>query len=357
MLDERINKLFKHSTTPPESVVELLKKTLIGTSGTKYQLLDTESKIHDLHKPHYIYIERNNRAIGNITICEREVTIPNKKVNALYLRYFAFERVFQSKGTKVSRGKSSFHKYISAVFSTSNLNLKDPEHSPTFYWAYIDPSNSRSFNMNKALGFEDIGAFETKIYSRYKPKKSSNVFRIKENEKEEVLNSIRDFYKDYSLFSDVHIFEKDNFFVLKENGKIVCGIQLNPSHWIIKKLPGKRGRFLIKTLPYTPIIRRIINPNKHNFLASEGVFWEEGYEHKIDELLNGAMAITGYHSVLFWEDLSVNRIRGLALKWGLLEKLKVPVDVKIIGRFVNFPEEDKRSLKNSPKYLSGFDMT
>ena len=90
MLNERINKLFNHSTTAPDSVVELLKNTLIGTQGTKYQLLDTEWKIHDLHKPHHIHIVRNNKAIGNVTICERKVNLADKKVVALYLRYFAF---------------------------------------------------------------------------------------------------------------------------------------------------------------------------------------------------------------------------------------------------------------------------
>ena len=87
------------------------------------------------------------------------------------------------------------------------------------------------------------------------------------------------------------------------------------------------------------------------------MFWKEGHEDKVDELLNAVLNITGYKSILFWEDLKIDRIKDLNLRWGLLEKIRAPVEIKIIGRFVNFPEADKKILKNSPKYLSGFDMT
>lgn len=110
---ERIHQLVKHATYPPESVIQLLEQTCIGTKGTLYQLLDTRQKIKRLHSPHFIYLERNEKAIGTVTLCERDVHLNGLQTPTVYIRYFAFDQLFQGSSNQ-SRGRSSFHSYFKA---------------------------------------------------------------------------------------------------------------------------------------------------------------------------------------------------------------------------------------------------
>lgn len=355
MLEERFNRLIKQDTIPPESVLKLLEQTCIGTKGTLYQLLDTREKIGRLSKPHFIYLERNQKAIGTVTICEREISLNQSTSSSLYIRYFAFDQLFQGSTTK-SRGQSYFHRYFQSLFDTSNFNPQQAKYEKQLYWAFIDPENARSFNMNENFGFRTIGSFKTKAFSRVNPKKR-NVERLKKSDEQEVLKAIQHFYRRFNFFSPIHLFEENNYFVLRHQGEIACGIQANPVHWRIKSLPGLMGKIMLRYASYIPRIRKLINPRHHRFLATEGLFWKDGFEHLITELLEGVLAETNHHSLLIWTDTQNTTLERLPIKWGFIQQMKTDNEVKIVAKFNSFEEEEIEQIIKQPKYLSGFDMT
>ncbi|NOQ73836.1 MAG: hypothetical protein GQ574_17650 [Crocinitomix sp.] len=352
---ERIHKLVKRNTTPPQTVIDLLKNTLIGTNGTLYQLLDTEQKIYDLHQATFIYLERNEKAIANFTICKREIRVGEKKVPSLYIRYFAFDSLFQG-GNQKSQGNSGFHQYFKAFFETSNGDPVLPAHEKIMYWAFIDPENLRSFNMNEQFGFQTIGTFKTTAFSRVNPKHKA-VERAQEVDQKNILAALDHFYKDYQLYSPIHLFEHDNYFVIRKNGEIVCGIQANPVHWRIKSLPGFSGKLLLKFAPHIPRIKKLINPNNHRFLATEGLFWKPGHENEVANLLEGVLAETGHHSLLIWSDSEHDFLAKLPIKWGFIQRMKKNNKVHIVAKLNGYSEDEISSLRKRPKYLNGFDMT
>ena len=341
---ERIHRLIKHETSPPNSVIPLLSNTIIGTEGSLYQLLDTKEKVHLLHKPHFLYLERNEKAIGNVTICERPITLIEKAQDSLYIRYFAFDKVFQG-GSKKGNSKSAFHLYLKALFESSNLNPLNPENKKSIYWAFIDPQNARSLNMNKKLGFETIGQFRTTAFSRVNPKKSNRVSRVNEDDKAEIKLLIKDFYAGFNFISDVHLFDNDNFFVLKKDGQIVAGIQANPVHWKIKSLPGTKGKFLMKAAPFIPRIHKLINPKNHKFLATEGLFWKAGYEGIVEELLSAVLEVNSHNSLLIWTDVNNQMIPKLEVKWGFIQKSKKDNLINIVAKFNGFEQTEIDQIK------------
>lgn len=353
---ERIHQLIKRSKIAPDSVVSLLKNTLIGTEGSLYQLLDTETKIHSLHLPKHLYIERNGKAIGNVTFCERPVQINDEEFVSQYMRYFAFDAIFQG-GTDKGKAQSGLHQYFKSLLETSNLDPCQPKFDKSIYWAFIDPQNFKSFNMNEQFGFQTIGSYHTKAFSRVHPKQHQSVQRIQENETDLAKNLIQKFYGGFNFFSDVHLFDNNDFFVLKVKGEIVAGIQANPSRFRIKSLPGSSGKFLIKALPYIPRLRKLIHPENHEFLATEGIFWKTGFENRITDLLEGVLHLTKHHSLLIWVDENNKMLNDLKIKWGFIQKTKKDNEIKIVAKFNGWSEAEIHRIKSSKKYLSGFDMT
>lgn len=353
---ERIHQLIKRSKTPPDSVIELLDGTLIGTEGMLYQLLDTRTKIHELVNPNFLYLERNNKAIGNITICERNIQLNGAPQPSLYIRYFAFDTIFQG-GSDKGKANSSFHEYFKQLFETSNMDPAKPEKEKSIYWAFIDPENLRSFNMNERFGFETIGTFNTKSFSRVNPKLVESVERMNETDRSMVLSLIKDYYQDFNFFSDVHLFDHNNYFVYKDKGEIVAGIQANPTRFKIKSMPGFSGKILIKLLPFIPRLRKLIHPSEHKFLATEGIFWKAGHENKIEDLLEGVLHQTNHNSLLIWTDHQNKMLDNLKIKWGTIQKIKKDNEINIVAKMNGFDSDEIEKIKSSKKYLSGFDMS
>lgn len=357
---QHLKNIVTHTHEPDKSILDLLVNTTIGTNGAKYQHLHTTKKIHSLFKPHYITIRRNEKVVGNMTVCERKLFVKEKKIDSLYVRYFSFAKLFQSSGKQNKKSRQSiFEKYLKELFSTSNMDVYNPDHKQSIYWAFIDPENNRSWNMAGRFGFETIGYFSTYAFSRFFPKKNKSVGRIQPVEIESIWKDIKLFYKDYTNLSKTHLFENDNYFVYRENGKIVAGIQVFDVHWRIDAMPGTKGKILVNTLPYIPFVRRIINPKNYQFLATEGLFWKEGFESKVEELLEAVLAESGKNSMLMWfddgDDKMINQFN--AMNVGLMQKMKSDNSIEVVAKFNNFDSELKANMVNSKKYISGFDTT
>lgn len=347
--------MIKHATLPPQIVIDLLLHTEIGTEGTLYQLLDTPVKIHRLQHPHFFYLERNEKALGNVTVCERKVWLESDQVQAFYVRYVAFQKKFQG-GLKKGNANSSLHHFFKALFKSNNLNGHLPALEKSLFWAYIDPQNHRSFNLNSLFDFQTVGTFKTFAFSRVKPK-AYQTERLQQEDKAAVLKAIEWFYEGFAFFSDAHLFENDNYFVRRVNGEIVCGIQANPVQWRIASLPGLGGKIMLKAAPFIPRINKLIRPKNHRFLATEGLFWKPGHEKEIAALLEGVLALTGYHSLLVWVDDKNDMLDGITLNWGLLQKIKKDNVVNIVAQFNGYKLDEIEAIAASPKYLSGFDVT
>jgi hypothetical protein len=352
---ERIHPLIKHDVVPSEALIDLLKNTLIGSEGTLYQLLDTPTKIVKLKNSHFFSLVRADKLLGTFTICKQEINLLGRTHNSYYIRYVAFDAKFQG-GLKKGKSDGGLHRFFKDFFETSTFDPAQTNYGKSIYWAYIDPDNLRSINLNNRLGFEQIGSFKTTVFSRVNPK-NKLVKRIKPEDKSEVLKLVSSFYDSFQFFTTESLFFDDNYFVLRVNGELVCGIQANPVQWKIKSLPGLTGRILIKIAPYIPRIRKLIQPNNHRFLATEGLFWKDGFEHKLADLFEGVLAFTGHHSLLIWSDCEHNFLENIEVKWGFIQKMKKDNTVAIMAKLNGYSQQELVDLKKAPKYISGFNVT
>ena len=117
------------------------------------------------------------------------------------------------------------------------------------------------------------------------------------------------------------------------------------------------GKLLLKYAPKIPRIKKLINPDDHRFLATEGLFWETGFESEVSNLLEGVLAETGHNSLLIWTDSDHDFLTDLPVKWGFIQRMKKNNLIHIVVKCNGYSEDEIITLKACPKYLSGFDMT
>ena len=90
-----------------------------------YRHLDTRKRIHEADAPKYLYIQRHEKVLANVTFCRRDIH--------WYVRYFAFAPKLQAPGNKRSRSRNnSLDAELNAYFDE---RLDDGVDS---FYAYID---------------------------------------------------------------------------------------------------------------------------------------------------------------------------------------------------------------------------
>lgn len=353
---KKAHRILKHTTEPPESVLKLLCNTTIGTNGAKYTLGDTPQRIKALYHPHFFFIERNNKAVGNITICERPIQLNHSPINGFYIRYFAFQQIFQG-SNETSSSENKFHRYFKCLFESAQLTPLKTDDTPSIFWAFIDPENLKSFKMREKFNFQSIGTFNTYIFHRFFPKLNHSVSPASMDELELIRKEANHFFQHYQFYSTIRL-SSENYWVMRnKEDQIIAGIKCFPSTWRIHQLPGKNGKLLHRILPIIPFSKRLINPKENKFLATEGFWYKPEAIPHIQSFFSSILAEYNLNSIYLWEDDKSNALKRLNLKWGSMEKLKKDNPIHVVAKFNHFESDAIQQIKNSPKYLSGFDMT
>lgn len=328
-----------------DEIVNLLKRTIYGTKGPKYQHTGQEAKLANLKSPIFFTLKNKEEIIGFYCLCEREVRVGAKEsFLGYYGRYLAVDKHFQgnSYGTLI---KKVAIKYVEA-------NSK----SPCIFYSYIEENNTRSLNISKTLGFQSISTLETIIFSRLYPKKNKNISRLNSTELPTILSKLESQNSTTILRTFENINYQDNYFVIEEKGVIVAGLQANPVRWKIKEMEGVSGKILLKVLPHIPILKRLINPEKYDFLAIERFFVESGYEQYLYDLLEGILHQFAMTSALIQLDnkspiLKLFKEKG---NLGLLNSLKKDFKTHVMIKTFNC---DSSLIKEGEAYISSFDFT
>jgi L-amino acid N-acyltransferase YncA len=325
------------------SIVGLLKKSIYGTEGPKYQHSGQELKLQNLKNPIFFILRKQDKTIGFYCLCEREIWIGTEKYLGYYGRYLAVDENYQGNGF----GKLLKKKAVEYVETNGT--------SPSVLYSYIEENNTRSLNISQKMGFKSISTLETIIFSRLYPKADNRVTRIDEVELPEILEKLESQNVHTILRTFENINYQNNYFVLKENGRIVAGLQVNPTRWKIVEMAGMGGKILLNVLPYIPILKRLINPQKHDFVAIEGIFIETGSDELLYSLIEGVLHQFSVTSALIELDSksSILEIFNKKQNLGLLNAFKNEIKTHVMIKSFNC----NLPIPHGEAYVSSFDFT
>lgn len=310
----KLSPIFKLRTTPTEEIITLLENTTLGTNGAKYKHLETRDRILEADNPLYLSIERRESVLANVTFCKRQ--------KEWYIRYFAFAEKLQA-GGKGKKGKSKKNRIKDElkVFFNQVFEANDIEDRPERMYAYIDPRNDRSLEMSYSFGFHHVATLRTQSFSRYRPSCSP---RFETSEKwDEIKDEVQSTFGSHEFYTPVHC-KKGPYGVLKsEEGDLLAYARFVKVNWEISRLPGKMGTLLVKILPFIPILRTYIRPQKQTFLVPEIVWVKENDKDLLQELFSSALANEKLNVILWWVDEKETLYKSIfdKISWGLFHKL------------------------------------
>jgi hypothetical protein len=354
-----------------EGILNILNHAVQGSEGgLRFSLQNIATRILAYKDQiRFISLYRKNNITGTIGACFRISGQGALRFPSTYIRYLAFQSIYQSDSNWRSKKKSvikpesddSFKQKTLEIFSNPHLlELPDVfERDSHIMYAFVESMNERSKNLVHQAGYEYIRSFLTVAFSRFSPKPDSRVKRLEMDEKAKMNDLLLEFYRDYSFFSTDYAFYNDKYYILKEEEEIIAGVCAIPTSYKVYDVPGIWGWVMMKILPGTPYFRKLFRPGEFRYLVLDAIYCKKGREKVLASLFESACAAEGFHTGLTWLDDRSNlfdKIR-TEVKMGALNRMLNAKPGLVYTRFVNFTGEEKNRFYDAPAYISGFDFS
>lgn len=236
--------------------------------------------------------------------------------------------------------------------------VRDEEKEKTIFFACIEKGNRASYRTVENAGYENIGIIKTNGFSRFFPKVNKNIEQVNtDTVRNEVLSLLKKQFKEHALAQFNSIFLHDNYFIIRENGQIVAGCQFHRGHWGINKMAGFMGKIIMNVVPIIPILNKIFNPKRFEFLAFEGIYVKPGCENRLMYLFEGLLAKEKLKSAMYWlgESCPLRKRILEKGKTGLIHSFIKHSDVFIMASFHDLSNAEISNIKSRPLFASGFD--
>lgn len=330
----------------PQSV-GLLQQTIYGTHGPQYSHTGQAEKVGHITAPYFFDLWQGNELAGTYCLSERSVQTPAGAVPSYYGRYLAVAT------THRGHGYGHFLKQEAVRY------IERTRPAPHLFYSYIEGANERSLQISAKAGFYALAQLEALAFGRLYPQSDARFSQLPAAEQPAMRAQLAAAYQGHALVHFDHLFDQGNYFVLREKGEIIAGVQANPVRWYIVAMPGFSGQLLLRVLPRVPVLRRLINPAKHEFAALEALYAQPGREPELLVLLESVLAHFGYTSALVMLDTNSPLHQSLkgSGKLGLLQAIKKPTYSQVLVKLNGLRPEQVKQAPTQPLYASAFDYT
>ena len=354
-----------------EGILDILNHAVQGSEGgMRFSLQNIAPRIAAYKgQIRFVSLYKKNQITGTVGSCFRLSGQGNLRHPTSYLRYLAFQSVYQNDSGWRKRRKElikpekddNFKQKTLEIFGKPHLlDLDDVfEGDKHVMYAFVESKNERSKNLVHQAGYEYIRSFLTVAFSRFSPKSDKRVCKLIDDEKTGMELLLREYYTYYSFFSTDYSFFGDKYYVLKEGKEIIAGVSAIPSVYKVFDVPGIWGWVMMKVLPKAPYFRRLFRPGEFRYLVFDAIYCKKGHEAKLGKLFESACAAEGFHTGLAWLDdhtLLYDKMRTV-VKMGAINRMLNAKPGLVYSKFINFSEKEKEYFYNAPAYISGFDFS
>jgi hypothetical protein len=355
-----------------EGILAILNHAVQGSEGgLRFSLQNIAPRIAAYKDQiRFVSLYKKNQITGTVGSCFRVSGQGALRYPTSYLRYLAFQSIYQTDiGWRRRRHKDiikpekddNFKQKTLEIFGKPHLlDLNDVfEGDKHIMYAFVESMNERSKNLVHQAGYEYIRSFLTVAFSRFSPKSDKRVTKLRDEEKTVMGSLLSEYYKQYSFFSTDYSFFGDKYYVLKEGEEIIAGVSAIPSVYKVFDVPGIWGWVMMKVLPKTPYFRRLFRPGEFRYLVFDAIYCKKGQESKLGKLFESACAAEGFHTGLTWlDDHSelYDKMRTV-VKMGALNRMLNAKPGLVYSKFINLTETEKEGFYNATAYISGFDFS
>ncbi|MEA3462363.1 MAG: hypothetical protein U9R49_10820 [Bacteroidota bacterium] len=356
-------------SSPSDELMEHMHQTVMGQpGGMQYHHTDLEDRLKSGHEDYFMFLRKKGKMLGSVGFCGKPTITAGIAHDSWLIRYFSIKApikgVPKKRLTKAdlqdeNKRTTVLGRFIQPIFADP-AQLREEKHrtgKPSIIFATIDQTNLRSMNFSAQMGLDTVGSFAAFSFSRLRPRRSGRIASVEQDQQKEIRGQIEEFYKDYTLFFSDAIFKNNDYYVIREEGRMVAGVQIYEVSWKIVDFGNKFTNWASVLLARIPGLRNKLNKDTISFLAFDAIYCEPGYEKVFYELLEGVLERTGHYVAMMMMDVSSDLYK-LFLehkKLGFLSRIMSAKHANIRIRFIDMPDEVRQQFYDRPTYIPTYD--
>ncbi len=355
-------------SSPGDELIEHLHSTVLGTpGGFRYQQTNFSDRLSSLGENYFLFLRKSGKMLGSLGFCGRSAEVEGVPHDSWLIRYFSIKAPMRSVPTRKkeqadmkteSKRTSVLGRFLQPVGTNpSILRAEAKEDVPAIMYGIVEQKNLRSLNFSTQMGLETVGEMASFSFNRMIPGKSDRVEQLPGIEQASMLALIREYYRDYTLFIPDPLFKDDQYYVIKESGRVVAGLQVYFVTWRIVDFGSGLTNRLIRLITRIQWVRKRINPDELRLLAFDGIYCEPGYESTLYELMEGVLERTNTYLAMLMMDTGSDlyTIFREHKKLGILHKVLGTFMADIKVRFINLPDKVRQYYMDHPTYIPTYD--
>ncbi len=356
-------------STPGDEIMDHMHDTVLGQpGGFRYQHTNLEERLNAPGENYFIYLRKGGKMMGSIGFCGKPAETGGVRHDSWLIRYFSIKAPMRSVSNKrkeksdpkdENKRSGILGRFFQPIAANPSQLREEvcKEDVPAIIYGIIERNNLRSMNFSAQMGMETVGTVASFTFNRMWPRISDRIEQLPELEQASMLALLKEFYHDYTLFFPDPLFEKDDYYVIKESGRVVAGIQIYPVTWRIVDFGGSLVNRVVKIMVRIPWVKRRFNPDDFRMLAYDGIYCEKGYESALYELMEGVLARTDTYVAMLMMDTEseLYSIYNNNQKLGILHKVMGTFLADIRVRFINLPDEIRQHFLDHPTYIPTYD--
>ena len=342
--DNSRNLLIRRSDTYSPEFLALLERTIWGSGGLKYSINGMAEILNRIQTPHFLTLEENGKPIGVLNLIQKTTRLRGRDYPAVYSYGLAIDATKRGKGYGTLLAEQALHYGLGKIGERG------------IYYGYVESDNIHSLKAIQKVGRKSIGLYHSLIISRFNPKHANYLTKLQESEKQKLIQLLYGQYGNHSLVDFGQSVKAEDYYVLTQGDEIIAGLQCEKNHLTIKYLPGSGGFFLLKLMPYIPILRSLIPDGNFHFLALGNIFVKPGHEPKLFKLIEAVLAKYQHNFGMIYMDKRSPVYQRLERerKFGIFNSL-VNVPVHVMAYLKGFTETEMAEIQQQPIYISIMD--
>jgi len=358
-------------SSPNDELLEHMHSTVMGQpGGFRYQHTNLVDRINSPGENYFMYLRKGEKMIGSVGFCGKPSETEGISYDSWLIRYFSIKAPLRAvpKKRKEQEDQKEENKRSSVLVRFIEPVLADPSQlresaqepgQPAIIYGVVEQKNLRSINIGTQLGLETVGQLAGFSFSRLRPERSDRVEQLSMEEQGTMLTILKEYYRDYTLFFSDPLFKNDDYYVIKESGRVVAGIQIYHVTWRIVDFGNGMANWVVRLLTKIPWFKKRFDMEQLKLLAFDGIYCEEGFEIALYELMEGVLERTGIYLAMLMMDMDsdIYRVFKEGKKLGILNKILGSFYGDIRARFINMPDEVRQYFLKHPTYIPTYDSS
>jgi hypothetical protein len=342
--DKKRNLKIQRSSTYTPAFVTFLERTVWGSGGVQYTMHQVADTLNRLTNPHFLSLTENGELVAVSTLNQKTTHLGGKTYPAFYSYGIAVDAPQRGLGYGTLMAKQGLR------YGLSQMGEKG------LFYGYIEASNTNSLKTITKVGRKSIGQYHILVISRLRPKTDTRLEKMEATKREQLVQLLSEQYADHALLDFDQSVNVEDYYILRQKGKIVAGVQFGRQHLTIKHLPGNSGLILVKMLPHIPILRRLFPERNFHFLTFGNIYAKNGREAEIFTLMEALLARHQLNFGMIYLDMRspvYHRLKTVG-KFGVLQAL-IDMPVHVMVYFKGFTEKEIADIRRQPLFISMMD--